>query len=155
MTTSADSAVLPPAPERRTGGPPARTDVEPVAAEPARIEAPAPPPHVSAPPRRVAAEARPRHPAGDAPPDDALLVVSATRALRVERDPARARALASSYLERQPAGALADEALAICIEAAIDHHDPDAAALSARYLARFPHGSFRGLAERTLAAPPR
>ena len=89
------------------------------------------------------------------PADEALLVVDATRALRVERDPRRARALATRYLEREPGGALADEALAICIEAAIDRHDPDAAALSARYLAQFPHGSFRGLAERTLATPPR
>jgi len=153
MSTSADSQALPPAPERRTAGEPARTDLGPVAAEPAPIARPAPAPRVPAPPRRAAAEARARRPAADAPPDDAFLVVDATRALRVERDPRRARVLASSYLDRQPAGALADEALAICIAAAIDHHDPDAAALSARYLAQFPHGSFRGLAERTLAAP--
>ncbi len=151
MSTSAGSPALPPAPERRTGGTQVRTDVAPIAAEPAPIAAPAP--RVPAPPRRSAAEARARRLAADAPPDDAFLVVDATRALRVERDPRRARALASSYLDRQPAGALADEALAICIEAASDHHDPDAATLSARYLAQFPHGSFRGLAERTLAAP--
>jgi hypothetical protein len=153
MSTSAASQALPPAPERRTAGEPARTDLGPVAAEPAPLARPAPAPRVPAPPRRAAAEARARRPVADAPPDDAFLVVDATRALRVERDPRRARSLANSYLERQPAGALADEALAICIAAAIDHHDPDAADLSARYLARFPHGSFRGLAERTLAAP--
>ena len=153
MSTSAGSQASPPAPERRTADEPARTDLGPVAAEPAPIARPAPAPRAPAPPRRAAAEARSRRPAADAPPDDAFLVVDATRALRVERDPRRARVLASSYLDRQPAGALADEALAICIEAAIDHHDPDAAALSARYLAQFPHGSFRGLAERTLAAP--
>jgi hypothetical protein len=84
--------------------------------------------------------------------DDPSLLVGATRALRIDRDPELARALAKRYLERQPTGALADEALAISIEAALEHHDPDAAALSARYLARFPHGSFRALAERTLAS---
>jgi hypothetical protein len=147
MSTSAGSPALPPASERRTGSKPARTDLGPVAAEPALA------PPVPAPARRATAEVHSRRPAADAPPNDALLVVDATRALRVERDPRRARALASRYLERQPTGALADEALAICIEAAIDHHDPDTAALSARYLAQFPRGSFRGLAERALAPP--
>jgi hypothetical protein len=89
------------------------------------------------------------------PSDDPSLLVGATRALRIDRDPELARALAKRYLDRQPSGALADEALAISIEAALDHHDADAAALSARYLAQFPHGSFRALAERTLASQRR
>jgi hypothetical protein len=99
---------------------------------------------------RERADAHARRLAVETPSDDAALLVEATRALRVARDPGRARALARRYLERQPSGPLADEALVISIEAALDHHDPDAAALSARYLAQFPHGSFRGLAERTL-----
>jgi hypothetical protein len=139
----------------------------PVAATPpARrlaVKAPAvaPEPSEPSPPSRVwgkpqvsqRADARPRRPPVESPSDDAALLVEATRALHVGRDPGRARGLARRYLERQPSGPLADEALAISIEAALDHHDPDAAALSARYLAQFPHGPFRGLAERTLASP--
>ena len=45
-----------------------------------------------------------------------------------------------------------DRSGAVC-ERNLKEFDPDAAALSARYLAQFPHGSFRGLAERILAAP--
>lgn len=132
------------APARRLG-------VKAAFVDPAPIE-PTPPPAV---PEKAQvsqrADVRARRPPAEMPSDDAALLVEATRALRVARDPGRARALARRYLERQPSGRLADEALAISIEAALDHHDPDAAALSARYLAQFPHGSFRGLAERTLA----
>jgi len=118
--------------------------------DPAPIE-PTPPPAVTGRAQvSQRADVRGRRPPVEMPSDDAALLVEATRVLRVARDPGRARALARRYLERQPTGPLADEALAISIEAALDHHDPDAAALSARYLAQFPHGSFRGLAERTL-----
>ena len=106
----------------------------------------------SAPVRRSPIEAPARRSQAGQPADDPSLLVGATHALRVSRDPELARALAKRYLDREPKGALADEALAISIEAAIDHHDADAAALSARYLAQFPHGSFRALAERTLAS---
>lgn len=115
----------------------------------------APPAQASAPVRRSPIEARSRRPQTEQPADDPSLLVGATHALRVDRDPELARSLAKRYLERQPRGALADEALAISIEAAIDHDDADAAALSARYLAQFPHGSFRALAERTLASSQR
>jgi hypothetical protein len=104
---------------------------------------------------RRPSESRPRRPQAERPADDPSLLVEATRALRVDRDPELARFLAKRYLERQPRGALADEALAISIEAAIDHHDADAPALSAKYLAQFPHGSFRALAARTLEASER
>jgi hypothetical protein len=113
---------------------------------------PATPPPSPVVVRRPAIENRARRPQGEPSSEDPSLLVQATRALRVDRDPELARSLAKRYLERQPRGALADEALAISIEAAIDHHDADAAALSARYLAQFPHGSFRALAERTLAS---
>jgi hypothetical protein len=105
--------------------------------------------------RRPATETRARRPQVELPSDDPSLLVQATRALRVDRDPVLARSLAKRYLDGQPRGSLADEALAISIEAAIDHHDVDASALSARYLAQFPHGSFRALAERTLASSQR
>ena len=55
----------------------------------------------------------------------------------------RARALLARYLGRHPNGALAEEALALSIEAAVAHHDADAAALGARYLQRYPAGPFR------------
>jgi len=133
------------APDRRVGieAPP----VDPAPSEPTR--APALPGRA---PVRERADVRARRLTVETPLDDAALLVEATRALRVARDPGRARALARRYLERRPSGPLADEALAISIEAALDHHDPDAAALGARYLAQFPHGSFRGLAERTLGS---
>jgi hypothetical protein len=107
-----------------------------------------------APVRRAPIETRSRRPQAELLTDDPSLLADATHALRVNRDPALARALAKLYLDRQPRGALADEALAISIEAAIDHHDADAEALSARYLAQFPRGSFRALAERTIASSP-
>lgn len=151
MSTSASSAPLPAAAERPRVGKSARTDPGAIEVEPEPMPSPAPAARPPAAAHRVAAEIRSRRPPADGPSDDAL-VVDATRALRVERDPRRARALASRYLERQPGGALADEALAISIEAAIDEHDPDAAVLSVKYLTQFPHGSFRGLAERALAS---
>jgi hypothetical protein len=61
----------------------------------------------------------------------------------------RARALLARYLGRHPNGALAEEALALSIEAAVAHHDGDAAALGARYLQRYPAGPFRALALQT------
>ena len=45
---------------------------------------------------------------------------------------------------------LAEEALAMSIEAAIAHHDADVAALASRYLRLYPHGSFQALARQAL-----
>jgi hypothetical protein len=75
-------------------------------------------------------------------------VLAGMRALRVDHDPVRARGLLARYLERRPGGALAEEALALTIEAALAHQDDDAAALGALYLRRYPGGPFRGLALR-------
>ena len=75
------------------------------------------------------------------------------RALRLDHDPVRARGLLANYLERHPNGALAEEALALTIEAAVAHHDGDAAALGARYLRRYPAGPFRALALRAQPEP--
>lgn len=122
--------------------------VPPPAAEARPVTTSRAPTHV----RRSPIEPPARRPQAEQPTDDPALLVEATHALRVNRDPELARALAKRYLDRQPKGALADEALALSIEAAIDQHDADAATLSARYLAQFPHGSFRALAERTLAS---
>jgi hypothetical protein len=151
------SASNPPALPMEANARPRRLPVKAVAVAPEHIEATDPPsPLPVAVPKNAEtskrATVRARRPPVEIPVDDAALLVEATRALRVVRDAGRARALARVYLERQPGGPLAEEALAISIEAALDHHDPDAAALSARYLAQFPHGSFRALAERTLAS---
>jgi hypothetical protein len=77
---------------------------------------------------------------------DSRLVVQALRALRRDGNPGLARTLAGAYLDRHPNGALAEEALALTVEAAVAHHDPDAATLGARYLGRYPKGPFCGLA---------
>ncbi len=88
------------------------------------------------------------------PGEDPALVVAATRALRVDRDGPRARLLATQYLQQHPSGALAEEALAIQVEAALEHHDADVTAEAARYLTLYPHGAFRAVAERALSARP-
>ena len=75
-------------------------------------------------------------------------VLAGMRALRVDHDPVRARGLLARYLERHPNGALAEEALALTIEAALAHQDDDAPALGARYLRRYPGGPFKELAGR-------
>ena len=85
------------------------------------------------------------------------LLLAALRALRVEHDPQRARVLVAECLERHPSARAAEEALAVDIEAAVAHHDPDAAMVAAEYPILYPTGPFSRLAERTLAgvnAPP-
>ena len=154
LMRSLEMHVSPKAESRSVTRPPT-VHTAPMTVPPVVVEArpvAAPPTPASSPVRRSPSEVRARRPQPDLSADDPSLLVGATHALRVNRDPELARALAKRYLDRQPNGALADEALAISIEAAIDHHDADAAALSARYLAQFPHGSFRALAERTLAS---
>jgi len=88
--------------------------------------------------------------AAPAPPG-AELVLTAYRALRAEHDPARAGLLLDRYLADHPDGALAEDALALAIEAAAGRDDARAAALGARYLARFPSGRYRAAAERARA----
>ena len=78
--------------------------------------------------------------------EDTQVVLEGMRALRLDKNPVRARALLARYLERRPNGALAEEALALSIEAAVAHRDADAAALGARYVRRYPAGRFTALA---------
>jgi hypothetical protein len=82
---------------------------------------------------------------------DTQVVLAGMRALRLEHNPVRARALLAGYLQLHPNGALAEEALALSIEAAVAHHDPDAPALAGRYLRRYPSGPFRALAQQEIA----
>jgi len=106
------------------------------------------------PKTRAAIEAAPAAapaPAAPSEGDDTTPVLEAMRALRVEANPVRARRLLAGYLERHPGGSLAEEALAMSIEAAVAHGDDDAPALARKYLRRYPTGHFSGLARRTLA----
>ena len=116
----------------------------PVVAAPVVASDRSPPPPV--------ATSRPRRAAVPAGGEDTSAVLEAMRALRLQGNPVRARALLAKYLERHPNGTLAEEALAMSIEAAVAHHDADAAALGARYLRLYPAGPFRGLARQTVSA---
>jgi hypothetical protein len=132
-------------------------DAEPAVDAPAAIAAPASTATpaerrpsrdvVAAPPRARRPAAAPPQPAGE----DTSTVAAAMRALRVDKDPVRARGLLSRYVAEHPNGALAEEALAMSIEAAIAHHDADVSALAGRYLRLYPHGSFERLAREALA----
>lgn len=130
-------------PERRVDEAP---EVEP---QPAAPEQPARPEvglrNRSKPPPSAEPRLKPRGAA-----EDPTKVVEAIRALRSERDPARAEALLSQHLERYPDGALSEDALALSIEAAAARKDPRAVQYARRYLARYPEGRFRKLAERVL-----
>jgi hypothetical protein len=139
---------------------PARDNAGQPAVEP-EAPAPAPAPIASGPaagaPRAVAVAPRARRPVVAAPQptsEDASAVSAAMRALRVERNPVRARVLLSRYLGEHPNGNLAEEALAMTIEAAVAHQDADVASLAARYLRLYPRGSFQALARQALAAQP-
>ena len=85
--------------------------------------------------------------------EDPSLVVSAIQALRQDRDPERAGRLLAAYLRTHPRGALAEEAVALSIEAADARHNPAAATFADRYLKEYPRGRFRSVAERVLARP--
>ena len=78
----------------------------------------------------------------------------AIQALRTDRDPARAGRLLAEYLARYPHGALAEEAVALSIEAAAARHSPSAAGFAERYLREYPHGRFRHTAEQALEHAP-
>lgn len=83
--------------------------------------------------------------------EDPSQVAEALRALRKQGDPARAQVLLDQYLRANPRGALAEDALALSIEAAAARKDPRSAELARRYLARYPSGRFHALAERALS----
>jgi hypothetical protein len=82
--------------------------------------------------------------------EDPSRVVDAIRALRNDHDPLRAGRLLAQYLDAYPDGALAEEAVALSIEAAADRKSPSAAAFAERYLREYPGGRFRRAAEQAL-----
>ncbi len=123
-------------------------------------EAPALAPEATAPPRAVRRSKPParvrittlRVPNGRlAESEDPSRVVDAVHALRAEHDPARASRLLADYLARYPHGALAEEAIALSIEAAAATHDPAAMVFAEHYLRQYPSGRFRGTAEQALS----
>lgn len=80
--------------------------------------------------------------------EDVKLVFDAMRALRRDGQPDVASRQLEEYLRRFPGGSLAEEALALAIEAASVRGDPRAKDLASRYLARYPSGRFQKAAER-------
>jgi hypothetical protein len=82
--------------------------------------------------------------------EDPSLMVDAIQALRNDHEPARASRLLADYLARYPRGALAEEAIALSIEAAAANHSPAAAGFAQRYLRQYPTGRFRETAEKAL-----
>lgn len=86
--------------------------------------------------------------------EDPSRVVDAIQALRTDHDPVRASRLLAEYLARYPHGALAEEAVALSIEAAAARHSPTAAAFAERYLRQYPNGRFRHTAEQALEHAP-
>ena len=93
----------------------------------------------------------PSRPAPLLDPQESALVHAAVRALRVEGRPRRARALLGEYLTRFPHGALAEDAVALQIEAAGAERDANAARRWAtRYVEDFPSGRFRAVADSVL-----
>lgn len=123
-------------------------DRRPAAARPAPLPAvePEPVPPEGAPP----AARPPRQPAPAA--ESPARVVAAVRALRTEGQPARAERLALEYLRAYPRGALAEEALALAVEAAARAGDSRAVSLASSYLRRYPQGRFQRVAEQTLVS---
>lgn len=81
---------------------------------------------------------------------EAALVHSAVKALRRDGDPEKAAALLDRYAAREPQGPLAEEALALRVEAAAARKDPEACAYARQYLARHPEGRYRQVADSTL-----
>jgi hypothetical protein len=126
----------------------------------AAAEAPAPrsaqPIAPARPAHRVKPPARARVVVPRAVPssEDPSQVVDAIQALRNHHDPVRASRLLAGYLTRYPQGALAEEAIALSIEAAAANHSPAAASFAERYLRQYPNGRFRQTAEKALAARP-
>ncbi len=73
---------------------------------------------------------------------DSILVHDAIQELRNGGDAGRAARLLERYRNDNPDGVLAEEALALSIEAAVARKDPDARRLARHYLAKYPKGRF-------------
>jgi len=138
-------AAIAPHAGRRRASPAAAPVIAPIAL--AARPAPLPALSVDSTPPDLARPARPHVAAGESP----ARLMAAVRALRTDGQPARAERLALDYLRSYPRGALAEEALAVAIEASGQNGDSRAVALARRYLRQYPHGRFQRIAEQTAA----
>lgn len=111
-------------------------------------------PTAGPPPGAVQDKRRPKGPAAPttekASGEDPTPVLAAIRAWRSEGDAARAQRLLDGYLRDNPRGALAEDALALSIEVGAARKDPRAVTQAKRYLAAYPKGRFRNLAEKVV-----
>jgi hypothetical protein len=127
-------------------------------APPARIVNPVAPSHtpepaVTASAETASAETGPAETTSAATePEEAALVLEAMRALRQAHDVEAAARLLNEYRARFPQGDLAEEALALAIEAHAALHDSTAITLADEYLQRFPGGRFRDIVARAKLA---
>lgn len=137
-------------PHRRATEPAEPRGLDPSEAEPEAAPAPGPAPTVpatrSAP--RLAVRSHPVRTEDRS--EDPSLVVDAIRALRTDHDSRRASTLLAQYLRTYPRGALAEEAVALSIEAAAANRSPSSTSFAAQYLREYPHGRFRRTAEQAL-----
>ena len=145
LATTPEPIVSTPAPAVHHVAQARRAELAPIAELEAPAEAESQP--------ELAPPAPPVHRARSPKSEDPSLVVSAIQALRQDRDPERAGRLLGAYLRTHPRGALAEEAVALSIEAADGRHSPAAATFARRYLKEYPQGRFRSAAERVLARP--
>ncbi len=100
-----------------------------------------------------AAQARAANDAARAADGESALMLDAVRALRRDRDPARALSLAETALDRYPHGAQVEEAMALGMEAASAAGDgATARKLAERYLASFRAGRFTDRAQQIVSA---
>jgi hypothetical protein len=115
-----------------------------------RLSPPTSEPTVALPKPETPQSPHPRRALKATSPEDLQPLLDAIRALRVEHNPTRARALLTAYLDRYPRSELAEEALVTLIQAAAAHHDSDVQALAARYFKTYPRGTFRSSVDQTL-----
>jgi hypothetical protein len=78
---------------------------------------------------------------------ETALILGALHALRRDHDPRSALRQLDAYRHRFAAGDLAEEALALSVEALAALDDRTALSLAEEYVRRFPQGRFRSLAE--------
>ena len=104
----------------------------------------------AAKPAATIADALPLVPTGPG----ASLVLEAMQARRAG-DSARTLRLLTAYRTKYPDGALAEEALALSLEAAVLRGSAQADELAQQYLARFPNGRYRQHVEQLRRSPER
>jgi hypothetical protein len=84
------------------------------------------------------------------PREHAELVRRAVKALRRDQDPRLAARLLEEAQAKSPHGALAEEVMALRVEAAQELGDARSTRLARAYLARYPQGRYRSQVERAL-----